>query len=100
MSRESVQQTRHPGTSIGSDPCTARRLSRPGTLAGTAEGDSALILGFSGERDIRTRIESMGLVPGVEVHVVSNCGGGPLLVSLDGSRLTLGRNVAGGILVA
>ncbi|EPR32763.1 FeoA family protein [Alkalidesulfovibrio alkalitolerans DSM 16529] len=100
MSREPVQQKRHPGTSLGSEQCATPRLPKTGTLAAMAEGDSALILGFSGERDIRTRIESMGLVPGVEVHVVSNCGGGPLLVSLDGSRLTLGRNVADGILVA
>ena len=100
MTRPPEPHARRLGASTSAESCPAATRPRADTLAASAEGCSAVIMGFSGERDIRTRVESMGLVPGVEVEVVSNCGGGPLLISLEGSRLTLGRNVADSILVA
>jgi Fe2+ transport system protein FeoA len=41
----------------------------------------------------------MGFVPGVELRVVNNSGGGPLIVLVKGSRLMLGRGVAHKMLV-
>ncbi len=41
----------------------------------------------------------MGLVPGVEIEVVSNAFHGPFVVSVKGSRMMLGRGMAWKILV-
>ena len=43
-------------------------------------------------------MESMGLMPGVEVSVLLNSGLGPLLVAVENSRFMLGRGMAEGIL--
>ena len=43
-------------------------------------------------------MESMGLMPGVEVSVLLNSGWGPLLVAVENSRFILGRGMAEGIL--
>jgi Fe2+ transport system protein FeoA len=39
----------------------------------------------------------MGLVPGVILTVISNSGRGPVVISLQGSRIGLGRGMAGHI---
>ena len=50
-------------------------------------------------RGLVQRLADMGLVPGVEIRVVSNSGAGPLVVLVKGSRLVLGRGMAHKILV-
>jgi len=48
---------------------------------------------------LRSRLASMGLVSGVEFEVLKNTFRGPMLVSIKGSRLMLGRGMADKILV-
>ena len=47
----------------------------------------------------RTRLASLGLIPGTRLHVVTNSGMGPLLLSLGESRLILERGVAAKVMV-
>ena len=52
----------------------------------------------AGER-ISNRLVSLGFTPGVEVDMAQNYGHGPLIVTLRGTRVALGRGEAGKILV-
>jgi ferrous iron transport protein A len=45
------------------------------------------------------RIASLGFTPGAEVMLLQNFGRGPLIASVRGSRLALGRGEAEHILV-
>jgi Fe2+ transport system protein FeoA len=48
---------------------------------------------------LTSRLSAMGLVPGVEVVVVTNKGVGPAIVEVKGTRLALGRGMTRKILV-
>ena len=71
-----------------------------GSLAAKAAGELAFVVGMNGGNRVRSRLESMGLVPGAQIEVVNNAGCGPLLVSLGEGRITLGRGIAEKVLVA
>lgn len=45
------------------------------------------------------RLWDMGLYPGVELHVIRNDGGGPIYISVEGSRYGLGRGMAEKVMV-
>lgn len=70
-------------------------------LAMMKEGESAEIIGISGgfcsgrkNREKEGHLADMGLRPGQRVEMVSNQGGGPLVVRLDETRIALGRGMA------
>lgn len=46
---------------------------------------------------VQGRLSAMGLVPGALVEVLRNGWGGPFLISVKGSRIALGRGMAGKI---
>jgi Fe2+ transport system protein FeoA len=46
-----------------------------------------------------TRLVSLGLTPGAEVSMTQNYGWGPLIVTVRGTHVALGRNEAAKILV-
>lgn len=69
-------------------------------LAAKPSGETALVIGMAGGGRARSRLESMGLVPGTEVEVLCNGGRGPLLISLGEGRISLGRGIAEHVLVA
>ena len=68
-------------------------------LAMVDAGKKALVVGMDSGRRLKSRLESMGLVPGIEVNIISNGGCGPLLVSVGEGRLTVGRGIAEKIVV-
>jgi Fe2+ transport system protein FeoA len=45
-------------------------------------------------RGLARHLAAMGLVPGVEIQVVSNPVRGPFLIDVKGSRIMLGRGMA------
>ena len=58
------------------------------------------ISGIDGGHDVRARLATMGLLPGVTLSVLNRAPlGGPLLVEIAGSRIALGRGVARKVLV-
>jgi len=63
-------------------------------------GGSGHIEHFEGGHDFVTRVISMGLSPGTEVTVIQNQGHGPILVSIQGTRIALGYNEAAKIQVS
>ena len=68
-------------------------------LSSVHPGKKALVVGLDAGRCLKCRLESMGLVPGIEVNIISNGGYGPLLVSIGEGRLSVGRGVAEKIVV-
>ncbi len=57
------------------------------------------LVAVNGGRGLQARLASMGLVPGVEMEVVSSRSMGPFIVEAKGSRLMLGRGMVRKILV-
>ena len=49
--------------------------------------------------ELRTRLATMGMVPGTEITVVSNMRRGPVVINIKGSKMALGRGMADKITV-
>ena len=63
-------------------------------LAMMKPGSSARVAAIRAGRGLCNRLASMGLIPGVEVEVVSNTYRGPVVVAVRDTRLVLGRGMA------
>lgn len=57
------------------------------------------ILYFAGGLGITTRLASLGFTPGAGVDMTQNYGHGPLIVTVRGTRVALGRREAARIFV-
>ena len=57
------------------------------------------LISIVGGRGIRSKLYSMGLVPGVRLRVLSRNGAGPVIVAVGDFRLAIGRGMAEKILV-
>lgn len=68
-------------------------------LADLHVGESAILKSMQAEKAVATRLTSLGFTPGVGIEMIQNFGRGPLMVSLRGTRVALGRREARGILV-
>jgi len=70
------------------------------TLAQLGAGRSARVLGVEGGWGLRRNLEQLGIHPG-DIVAVARTGAfhGPILVEVHGSRVALGRGVAGRIYV-
>ena len=62
-------------------------------------GEKALIRRLEGGRSLLSRLATLGFTPGAPVTVVRRGEHGPMLVSLRGSRVALGREEAAHVLV-
>ncbi|MHB9030594.1 MAG: FeoA family protein [Candidatus Latescibacterota bacterium] len=62
-------------------------------------GRKVLLLGIRTDRELQARLAQMGLVPGVEVEVIRNSEDGPFILGVKGSRVMLGREMAGQLVV-
>lgn len=70
------------------------------TLDQLPAGGVGVVARLGGGTAFRTRLMALGFVAGTEVTVVQNTGRGPLMVSVLGSQIALGRGEAGKVLVA
>ena len=62
-------------------------------------GEHATVLNFKGGRAVNNRLTSLGFTPGVEINMTQNYGHGPLIVTVRGTRVALGRGEAQKIIV-
>ncbi|MGE4292138.1 MAG: ferrous iron transport protein A [Desulfovibrio sp.] len=69
------------------------------TLASVASGETAFVVAVDAGIKAGARLESMGIIPGIEVDVLNN-GRGPLIVSVGDGRIIIERGVAEKVLVA
>ncbi len=68
-------------------------------LAMCQQGERVVIKEIAGGMGIKRRLEAMGLYPGEEVEVVL-ANGGPVILSVKGSRVGIGRGMAFKIFVS
>lgn len=64
------------------------------SLADISVGEGATVLVIHGDRQVTSRLASLGLTPGVQVDMLRNYGHGPLIISVRGTRVALGRGEA------
>jgi ferrous iron transport protein A len=69
------------------------------SLSTLAMDDRATILSFNTGRSETTRLASLGFTPGATVNMTQNYGRGPLIVTVRGTRVALGRGEATKIFV-
>jgi ferrous iron transport protein A len=74
-------------------------LQNTAQLADLGTGEHASILKLGHGLGITRRLTSLGFTPGVEVVMLQNYGHGPLVVTVRGARVALGRREADSILV-
>jgi len=74
-------------------------MSSQKTLQAVATGETAFVVAVDGGVKAKTRLDFLGIIPGVEVEVFNN-GNGPLLVSVGEGRVMVERGIAQKVLVA
>lgn len=62
-------------------------------------GDKAKIVEIVSGRQMRTRIEDMGIRTGKVVEMLNNEGRGPVIIKVNDSRIAMGRGMAMKIMV-
>jgi ferrous iron transport protein A len=68
-------------------------------LSRVDQGKEVTLVRISGGRGIRSKLYSMGLVPGSAFTVLSHSRGGPVMLRVKDVRLAIGRGMAQKIIV-
>ena len=68
-------------------------------LSDVVSGARVVVVRLDGGEGFRGKVIAMGIIPGKELTVQSYSRRGPLVVQIDGSRVALGRELAGRVLV-
>ncbi|RJS69291.1 ferrous iron transport protein A [Candidatus Bathyarchaeota archaeon] len=68
-------------------------------LAMLSENEEAIVVEIRGGRGLVRRLSEMGFTYGAKVRILHSSSPGPVLVSIRGSRIALGRGAAMKILV-
>ena len=63
-------------------------------LAMIREGSKTVLRSVQGGRGLRGRLAALGLIPGTEITVLRNGGGGPFVVAVNNARICIGRGMA------
>ena len=63
-------------------------------LAMIREGSKTVLRSIQGGRGLRGRLAALGLIPGTEITVMRNDGGGPFVVAVNNARICIGRGMA------
>ncbi len=64
------------------------------SLAEIKAGEHATFLSISAEKAVASRLTSLGFTPGAAIEMTQNYGRGPLVVTIRGTRIALGREEA------
>ena len=61
------------------------------TLSGLTTGKTGVVSRLEGDKEFMTRVACLGFTIGTQVTVLQNHGQGPMIVSLLGAHIALGR---------
>lgn len=64
------------------------------TLAELKTGEHAAFVAIDAERGVASRLTSLGFTPGVDIKMTQNYGRGPIVVTVRGARVAMGRSEA------
>jgi len=73
--------------------------SQPRSLSDIKAGEIVRLFSVLGGEQFKERMVAMGLSPGISFEVVRNREGGPVVLSIRGARLILGRGMSHKIMV-
>jgi len=59
-----------------------------------ADGANVVITRIDGGRNARKKLMDLGIIPGVNVTIIRRAGGNPMLLSVMGRQVVLGRGMA------
>jgi len=62
-------------------------------------GETVKLAGIDAGRGLKGRLTAMGLIPNVEITVLTNDHPGPFMISVKDSKMMLGRGMAHKIMV-
>ncbi len=68
-------------------------------LTNVTNGTKVRLLKIDAGQGLKARLAAMGLLAGAEFKVINNGHPGPFVIELKGSRMVLGRGMAGKIIV-
>jgi ferrous iron transport protein A len=68
-------------------------------LSTLSAGRQGVVQSLDGGHEFRSRVANLGFTPGASLKVLQNRGHGPVLVSLRGTMVALGRAEAAKVLV-
>ncbi len=68
-------------------------------LNDVADGETVVITRIEGGRNARKKLMDLGIIPGVAVTIIRRAGGNPMLISVMGRQVVLGRGMAQKVLV-
>jgi len=68
------------------------------SLTTVTPGQEVTLIDIQGGRGLRSKLYSMGLIPGVKLTIVGNRGG-PIMIAVNDTRLALGFGMARKIIV-
>ncbi len=80
------------------EKCRKARATPALPLVMAAVGEKVRVTKFLGGPKMQNRLAGMGLTLGEEITVLNNCG--PVIISVRGSRLAIGKGLASKILVS
>lgn len=72
---------------------------KPVPLSMVKAGETVRLASINAGHNLKSRLTAMGLVPDVEITVVSNTHPGPFVISVKDSKMMLGRGMAHKIVV-
>ena len=87
-----------PPTAAGETVAPAARQSVP--LSTLPTGTQGILHSLHGGHDFCSRLANLGFTAGAPITVVQNYGRGPMLVSLRGALVALGRAEAARVLIS
>jgi len=70
------------------------------SLTNVEPGKWVYIIGLNAGPGMQGRLAAMGLLPGVQIEVISSSAWGPIIVAVKGSRVILGHGMAQKVMVA
>ncbi len=62
-------------------------------------GQAGIVRTLRGGHSFVSRLAALGFTPGAPLSVIRNAGSGPLIVSIRGTRVALGRGEAAHVLI-
>ena len=80
--------------------CMRQKTDSENFLTNVREKKKVKINKIIGGKEAQARLSSMGLIPGKDVEIIKNSSHGPMILSLGGSKLVLGRGLANKIRVS
>ena len=69
-------------------------------LSEVTPGTMMKVLGIEGGKEVRRKLLGLGILPGVDVQILIKRSTGPLLISVMGQQVCLGRGIAEKVKVA